>query len=322
MPKRPLPAGLRPDRPVEIANRLNSAAIHLLRRISRDDGADGVTGARLSALSVLVYGGPQTVSVLARREGVATPTMTRIVDALVRDGLVDAHRGRRPTGARCASTVTEDGRRLHGAGAGAADRAPGRRGRRPAAQAAEGPRARARDPREPSRSSEPERPDDRDPVRPVHDRPDPRPRPRRGGVDGLLPRRLGLPFLFAFPHMAFFDADGVRLYLAEPERADFRRPGDPLLQGARHRGGRGRARGARRRLRRAAARGPSRPAYDLWMAFTKDPDGNNIGLMSEVPTATTRLTCRGAMPGLSRPSRAAGCPPAAPPGTPAPGRSS
>ena len=88
MPKRPLPAGIKPDRPVDIANRLNSAAIHLLRRISRDDGADGLTGARLSALSVLVYGGPQTVSALARREGVATPTMTRIVDALVRDGSV------------------------------------------------------------------------------------------------------------------------------------------------------------------------------------------------------------------------------------------
>ena len=25
--------------------------------------------------------------------------------------------------------------------------------------------------------------------------------------------------------------------------------------------------------------------YELWMAFTKDPDGNNIGLMCEVPTA-------------------------------------
>jgi DNA-binding MarR family transcriptional regulator len=47
-----------------------------------------VTGARLSALSVLVYGGAQTSSELARREGVAGPTMTPIVDALVRDGLV------------------------------------------------------------------------------------------------------------------------------------------------------------------------------------------------------------------------------------------
>jgi DNA-binding MarR family transcriptional regulator len=88
VPRRPLPPGLAADRPIELANRLNSAAIHLLRRISRDDGADGVTGARLSALSVLVYGGPQTVGSLARREGVATPTMTRIADALVRDGLV------------------------------------------------------------------------------------------------------------------------------------------------------------------------------------------------------------------------------------------
>ena len=33
---------------------------------------------------------------------------------------------------------------------------------------------------------------------------------------------LGMHFLFAFPHMAFFDADGVRLYLAEPEEPDFR----------------------------------------------------------------------------------------------------
>lgn len=111
MPKRPLPAGIKPDRPVEIANRLNSAAIHLLRRISRDDGADGVTGARLSALSVLVYGGPQTVGALARREGVATPTMTRIVDALVRDGIVtrtSVEGDRR----QVRLTATEDGRRL------------------------------------------------------------------------------------------------------------------------------------------------------------------------------------------------------------------
>lgn len=86
MPRRPLPEGLPPDRPIEIANRLNSAAIHLLRRIARDDAADGVTGARLSALSVLVYGGPQSNGSLARRERVSTPTMSRLVDALVRDG--------------------------------------------------------------------------------------------------------------------------------------------------------------------------------------------------------------------------------------------
>jgi DNA-binding MarR family transcriptional regulator len=111
MPRRPLPDDLAPDPVVELANRLNSAAIHLLRRISRDDGVDGVTGARLSALSVLVYGGPQTVGALARREGVATPTMTRIVDALVRDGLVARHA---VEGDRRAVRleVTVDGRRL------------------------------------------------------------------------------------------------------------------------------------------------------------------------------------------------------------------
>ena len=88
MPRRPLPEGLPPERPVEAANRLNSAAVHLLRRIARDDGVDGVTGARLSALSVLVYGGPMSNGALARRERVSTPTMTRLVDALVRDGYV------------------------------------------------------------------------------------------------------------------------------------------------------------------------------------------------------------------------------------------
>ncbi len=98
---------------------------------------------------------------------------------------------------------------------------------------------------------------------------------------------LGLPFLFAFPHMAFFDADGVRLYLSEPESADFRGKATlyftvPDIEAA---------------VAALEARGvafderPSvvhrDPSYELWMCFTKDPDGNNIGLMSEVPTATT-----------------------------------
>jgi DNA-binding MarR family transcriptional regulator len=91
MPRRPPPESLagEAEPTVELANRLNSAAIHLLRRIAQEDGADGVTGARLSALSVVVYGGPQSLGSLARRERVSTPTMSRIVDALVRDGLVE-----------------------------------------------------------------------------------------------------------------------------------------------------------------------------------------------------------------------------------------
>jgi len=111
MPRRPLPEDVPPDAYVDVANRLNSAAIHLLRRISRDDGADGVTGARLSALSVLVFGGAQSLSQLARREGVAAPTMSRIVDGLVRDGFVErttVEEDRRQS----RIVVTGDGRRM------------------------------------------------------------------------------------------------------------------------------------------------------------------------------------------------------------------
>jgi DNA-binding MarR family transcriptional regulator len=86
---RPLPPGVPATRHTRLANRLNSAAIHLLRRISRDDGADGVTPARLSALSVLVYGGAATVGDLARRQGVSLPTISRMVDGLVGAGLVE-----------------------------------------------------------------------------------------------------------------------------------------------------------------------------------------------------------------------------------------
>jgi len=92
MPRRPLPPHAPSDHRTQVANRLNSSAIHLLRRISQEDGADGVTGARASALSVVVYGGQMSVGDLARRERVALPTISRIVDALVRDGLVARER--------------------------------------------------------------------------------------------------------------------------------------------------------------------------------------------------------------------------------------
>jgi len=100
-----------PNRRTRLANRLNSAAIHLLRRISRDDGADGVTPARLSALSVLVYGGAQTVGDLARRQGVSLPTMSRMVDALVRGGLV-VRAGDPADGRMVRLDVTRRGREL------------------------------------------------------------------------------------------------------------------------------------------------------------------------------------------------------------------
>jgi DNA-binding MarR family transcriptional regulator len=72
----------------EVADRLHSAAIHLLRRIRKVDEASGLSAARLSALSVLVFGGPTTVGGLARAEQVSAPTMSRLVSGLERDGFV------------------------------------------------------------------------------------------------------------------------------------------------------------------------------------------------------------------------------------------
>src|SRR5919106_1566617 len=77
-----------PTREVErIADRLHSAAIHLLRRLRAEDEALGNSAPRLSALSVLVFAGPKRIGELARIEQVEPPTMTRLVDGLVRDGL-------------------------------------------------------------------------------------------------------------------------------------------------------------------------------------------------------------------------------------------
>jgi DNA-binding MarR family transcriptional regulator len=69
------------------ARDLNSGAIHLLRAMGKVDAEAGLTPARLSALSVLVFGGPVPLGRLARIEGVTSPTMTRLVDALEEAGL-------------------------------------------------------------------------------------------------------------------------------------------------------------------------------------------------------------------------------------------
>lgn len=71
------------------ASALNSGAIHLLRSLASVDRQAGLTRARLSALSVVVFAGPQSLTALAAAEGVAGPTMTRIVDGLAAAGLVE-----------------------------------------------------------------------------------------------------------------------------------------------------------------------------------------------------------------------------------------
>ena len=72
-----------------LADRLHSVAIHLLRRVRRGDEVSGLSAPRLSALSVVIYRGPISLTELAKAEGVTAPTMTRLVQALVKAGLVE-----------------------------------------------------------------------------------------------------------------------------------------------------------------------------------------------------------------------------------------
>jgi DNA-binding MarR family transcriptional regulator len=83
----------------EVADQLHSAAIHLLRRLRVRDRETNVGPAQLSALSVLVFGGPKSLGELADAEQVRPPTMSRIVAGLQRSALVRRH-------------ATDDGRRI------------------------------------------------------------------------------------------------------------------------------------------------------------------------------------------------------------------
>ncbi len=83
----------------DIADQLHSAAIHLLRRLRIRDRESGIGPAQLSALSVLVFGGPRSLGELADAEQVRPPTMSRIVAGLQRSRLIRRH-------------ATEDGRRI------------------------------------------------------------------------------------------------------------------------------------------------------------------------------------------------------------------
>src|SRR4029077_4161805 len=94
-----------------VAERLHSAALHLLRRLRTEDDALGISPPRLSALSVVVYAGPIGIGDLAAAEGVAAPTMTRLVDGLERAGLV--RRGPDPDDARGVLVrATTEGKRI------------------------------------------------------------------------------------------------------------------------------------------------------------------------------------------------------------------
>ena len=77
---------------IELADSLHSSAIHLLRRLRVEDERSGLSAPRLSALSVIVFAGPVTVSELAAAEQVRPPTISRLVKELERAGLVERTR--------------------------------------------------------------------------------------------------------------------------------------------------------------------------------------------------------------------------------------
>jgi predicted enzyme related to lactoylglutathione lyase len=99
---------------------------------------------------------------------------------------------------------------------------------------------------------------------------------------------LGLPLLFRYPGSAFFDAHGTRIYLATPSEPGYAGPATLYFRvedvGATF--DRLVARGATIREEPEIAHRDE--AYDLWLGFVSDLDGNNIGLMRESPKGLER----------------------------------
>ena len=97
---------------------------------------------------------------------------------------------------------------------------------------------------------------------------------------------LGMRFLFsAPPGMSFFDCDGVRLMLAVPEHGAESRTGNSVIYYTVED-----VRQATDALKSRVVHFIGEPhvihstdAYDLWMSFFTDPDGNVLALMAEVP---------------------------------------
>jgi predicted enzyme related to lactoylglutathione lyase len=95
---------------------------------------------------------------------------------------------------------------------------------------------------------------------------------------------LGLPFLFEVPKMAFFDLDGIRLMLATPENPAYDHPGSILYFRVPD------IREAHATLSQRGAPFDTEPQmiadmgdHELWMAFFKDSEGNQLALMAEIP---------------------------------------
>lgn len=102
---------------LEVATRLHSAAIRLLRAVRVADAETGLSAPKLSALSVLVFGGATSLGGLARAEQVTAATMSKLVSDLEAEGLVAKRadpadkRGLRIEATARGRAVMEEGRR-------------------------------------------------------------------------------------------------------------------------------------------------------------------------------------------------------------------
>src|SRR5256885_13207853 len=112
MPRNASPAAVAPER--ELADRLHSASIHLLRRARHGDPLTGATPAQLSALSVLMSG-PKTLGDLAAAEQVRAPTISRLAAEMERIGLI-RRRADASDGRVVRVEMTTKGRRVLGKG--------------------------------------------------------------------------------------------------------------------------------------------------------------------------------------------------------------
>lgn len=97
---------------------------------------------------------------------------------------------------------------------------------------------------------------------------------------------LGMRFLFEAGHLVFFQCGDIRLMITEGKRTETARAhGDTVIYF--------KVEDLQAVYTELTGRGVAfleephliakMPDHDLWMAFLKDPDGNVLGVMSEVP---------------------------------------
>ena len=100
--------------------------------------------------------------------------------------------------------------------------------------------------------------------------------------------KLGMAFLFRVPQLAFFDCGGIRLMLSRPEKPEFDHPSSIIYFKVDD------IHAMYATLRERGVQFDDAPhlianmdTYDLWMAFFRDQDNNLLGIMGELPRASS-----------------------------------